>query len=137
MKKQIYMPYLRARPAVHAQRCMGRSGIRSAVGAVVSRCSRWEAGNVLQRACVAMGLGGLYGGKVGIFYRPGIAGSVFRLLYRKSGGLVTSVDPSMRTRPYIIDRLQTCSEIIKHAESCFEPLVRVNFRLPRLVNPAI
>jgi len=36
---------------------MGGSGIRSAVGAVVGLCSRWEAGNLLQRACCAMGLG--------------------------------------------------------------------------------
>jgi len=53
---------------------MGRSGIRSAVGAVGGLCSRWEAGNLLQRACVAMSLVGLYGGNVGILYRPGIAG---------------------------------------------------------------
>ena len=35
---------------------MGRSGIRSAEGAVIGLCGRWEAGNLLQRACVAMGL---------------------------------------------------------------------------------
>jgi hypothetical protein len=72
---------------------MGGSGIRSAVGAVVGLCSRWEAGNLLQRACGAMGLGGLYGGDVGILYGPGIPGAVFRLLCRKSGGLVTSIGP--------------------------------------------
>ena len=36
---------------------MGGSGIRSAVGVVVGLCSRWEAGNLLQRARGAMGLG--------------------------------------------------------------------------------
>jgi hypothetical protein len=39
------------------ERCMGGSGIRSAVGAVVGLCSRWEVGSLLQRACRAMGLG--------------------------------------------------------------------------------
>jgi hypothetical protein len=32
------------------------SGIRSAVGAVVGLSGRWEAGNLLQRACGALGL---------------------------------------------------------------------------------
>ena len=36
---------------------MGGSGIRSAVGVVVGLCSRWEAGNLLQRACGAIELG--------------------------------------------------------------------------------
>jgi len=36
---------------------MGGSGIRSAVGAVVGLCSRWAAGDLLQRACGAMDLG--------------------------------------------------------------------------------
>jgi len=39
------------------------------------------------------GTGGLYGWDVGILYGPGIAGVAFRLLYRKSGGLVTSIGP--------------------------------------------
>jgi hypothetical protein len=37
--------------------------------------------------------GGLYGGVVGILYGPGIPGAAFRLLYRKSAGLVTSIGP--------------------------------------------
>ena len=37
------------------------------------------------------GTGGLYGGDVGILYGPGIASDAFRLLYMKSGGLVTSI----------------------------------------------
>jgi len=37
-------------------RCMGGSGIHSAVGVVVGLCSRWEAGDLLQRACGAMDL---------------------------------------------------------------------------------
>jgi hypothetical protein len=39
------------------------------------------------------GSGGLYGWDVGILYGPGIAGVAFRLLYRKPGGLVTSISP--------------------------------------------
>ncbi len=35
---------------------MGGSGIHFAMGAVVGLCSRWEAGNLLQRAGGAMGL---------------------------------------------------------------------------------
>jgi hypothetical protein len=35
---------------------MGGFGIRSALGAVVGLCSRWEAGNLIQRAGGAMGL---------------------------------------------------------------------------------
>ena len=35
---------------------MGGSGIRSAVGADVGLCSRWEADSLLQGACGAMGL---------------------------------------------------------------------------------
>ena len=35
---------------------MGGSGIRSALGAVVGLCSRWEAGDLLQMPCGAMGL---------------------------------------------------------------------------------
>ena len=35
---------------------MDRSGIRSAVGAVVGLCSRWEAGNLLHMGCGAMSL---------------------------------------------------------------------------------
>jgi hypothetical protein len=52
------------------QRCMGGSGIRSAVGAVVGLCSRWEAGNLLQRACVAMGLGDCTVGTWGFYTDP-------------------------------------------------------------------
>jgi hypothetical protein len=37
--------------------------------------------------------GGLGGGDVEILYGPGIAGGSFRFLYRKPGGLVTSIDP--------------------------------------------
>ena len=35
---------------------MGGSGILSAVGTAGDLCSRWEADNLLQRACGAMGL---------------------------------------------------------------------------------
>jgi hypothetical protein len=72
---------------------MGGSGIRSAVGAVVGLCSRWEAGNLLQRACGAMGLGDCTVGMWRFYTDPGIAGVVFRLLCRKSGGLETSIGP--------------------------------------------
>ena len=56
--------------AVHAQRCMGGSGIRSAVGAVVGLCSRGEAGNLIQRACGAMGLGDCTVGVCGFYTDP-------------------------------------------------------------------
>ena len=39
------------------------------------------------------GSGVLYGRDVRILYGPGIAGGSFRFLYRKPGGLVTSIDP--------------------------------------------
>jgi hypothetical protein len=71
---------------------MGESGIRSAVGAVVGLCSRWEACSLLQRACGAMELGDCTGG-IGILYGPGIAVDAFRLLHRKSAGLVTFIGP--------------------------------------------
>jgi hypothetical protein len=72
---------------------MGGSGFRSALGATVGLSSRWEAGSMLQRACGAMSLGGLYGGDVGILYGPGIPGDAFRLLCGISGGLLTSIGP--------------------------------------------
>jgi len=49
---------------------MGGSGIRSAVDAVVGLCSRWEAGNLLQRACGAMGLGDRTVGKWRFYADP-------------------------------------------------------------------
>jgi hypothetical protein len=49
---------------------MGGSGIHSAVGAVVGLCSRWEAGNLLQRACGAMGLGDCTVGMWGFYTDP-------------------------------------------------------------------
>jgi hypothetical protein len=75
--------------ATSSARCMGGSDIRSALAAIVGLCSRWQAGNLLQRACGAVGLWGLYGGDVGYLCGPGIAGVALRLLYRKSGGLVS------------------------------------------------
>jgi hypothetical protein len=74
---------------------MGGSGIRSAVGVVVGLCSRWEAGNLLQRACGAIGLGIIRwgGGEVEILYGPGITAGSCRFPYRKPGGLVTSIGP--------------------------------------------
>jgi len=41
---------------LYSERCMGGSGIRSAMSAVVGLCGRCEAGNLLQRACGALGL---------------------------------------------------------------------------------
>jgi hypothetical protein len=49
---------------------MGGSGIRSAVGAVVGLCSRWEAGDLLQRACGAMDLGDCTVGTWGFYTDP-------------------------------------------------------------------
>jgi len=53
-----------------AQRCMSGSGIRSAVRDVVGLCSRWEAVNLLQRACGAMDLGDCTVGKWGFYTDP-------------------------------------------------------------------
>jgi len=49
---------------------MGGSGIRSAVGATVGLCSRWEAGSLLQRACGAMSLGDCTVGMWGFYTDP-------------------------------------------------------------------
>ena len=49
---------------------MGGSCIRFAVAAVVGLCSRWEAGNLLQRACGAMGLGDCTVEKWGFYTDP-------------------------------------------------------------------
>jgi hypothetical protein len=63
---------VRTPPALHrfVERCMGGSGIRSAVGAVVGLCSRWEAGDLLQRACGAMGVGDCTVEKWGFYPDP-------------------------------------------------------------------
>jgi hypothetical protein len=52
------------------QRCMGGSGIRSAVGAVVGLCSRWEAGSLPQRVCGAMSLRDCTVGMWGFYTDP-------------------------------------------------------------------
>ena len=39
------------------------------------------------------GSAGLYGGVEGILYGPGIASDAFRFVYRKTGGMVTCIDP--------------------------------------------
>ena len=52
------------------ERCMGGSGIRSSMGAVVGLCSRWEAGSLLQRTCGAMGLGDCTVGTWGFYTDP-------------------------------------------------------------------
>ena len=55
---------------------MGGSGIHLTVGAVVGLCSRWEASNMLQRACGAMGPGDWTVGPWGFFFGPGIAATL-------------------------------------------------------------
>ncbi len=75
------------------------------------------------------GFGGLYGGDVGILSGPGIASDAFRFLYRKSGGMVTCIGPSMRAHASIADRMQTCSEITKHAIKFIDFLEQRIFRL--------
>ena len=62
------------------ERCMGGSGILSAVGAVVGLCGRWEAGNLLQRACGAMGLWDCTVGMREFVYGSGIAGDALTSL---------------------------------------------------------
>ena len=59
---------------------MGGSGIRSAVGAVVGLCSRWESGNLLQSACGAMGLGDSTVETWGIYPDPVSQASLFDFL---------------------------------------------------------
>jgi len=49
---------------------MGGSGIRSAVGVVVGLCSPWKAGNLLQKAFGAMGLGNCTVGAWGFYTDP-------------------------------------------------------------------
>jgi hypothetical protein len=49
---------------------MGGSGIRSAVGAMVGLCSGCEAGNLIQRACGAVGLGDCTVGVCGFYTDP-------------------------------------------------------------------
>jgi hypothetical protein len=56
---------------------MDGPGIQSAVGAVVGLCSRWEAGNLLQRACGAMGLGDCTVGMWGFYTDPVSPASLF------------------------------------------------------------
>jgi hypothetical protein len=49
---------------------MGGSGIRSALGAAVGLCSRWEAGTLLQGACGAMSLEDCTVGMWGFYTDP-------------------------------------------------------------------
>jgi hypothetical protein len=58
---------------------MGGSGIRSAVGAVVGLCSRWEAGSLPQRACGAIGLGDCKVGSLGFYTDPVSPATLFAL----------------------------------------------------------
>jgi hypothetical protein len=116
---------------------MGGSGIRSAVGAVVGLCSRWEAGNLLQRACGAVELVDCTVEPWRYYTDPVSPATTSDSFYRKSGGLGTSIGPRIRTRAYINVRMHACSEIIKHASSCFHFLARVNFRHPGLCDAAI
>jgi len=64
---------------------MGGSGIRSVVGAVVGLCSRWKAGNLLQRACGAMGMGDCTVGLLGYYTDPVSPATLFDLF---TGNLV-------------------------------------------------
>ena len=61
---------------------MGRSDIRSAVGAVVGLCSQWEAYSMLQRACDAMGLGECTVGKWGFYTDPVSSATLFDFFIR-------------------------------------------------------
>jgi len=53
-----------------AHRCMGGSGIRSALGAAVGLCSRWEADSLVQKSCGAMSLGDCTVGTWGFYADP-------------------------------------------------------------------
>jgi len=56
---------------------MGGSGIRSEVGVAVGLCSRWEAGNLLQRACGAVGLVNCTVGECGFYTDPVSSATLF------------------------------------------------------------
>ena len=56
---------------------MGGSGIRSEVGAAVGLCNRWEAGNLLQKACGAKGLGNCTVERCGFYTDPVSPASLF------------------------------------------------------------
>jgi len=56
---------------------MGGPGIHSEVGAVVGLCSRRKPGNLLQRACGAMGLGDYTVGMWGFYTDPVSPASLF------------------------------------------------------------
>ena len=60
------------------ERCMDGSGIRSAVGAVVGLSGRWEAGNLLQRACGALGLRDWTVAWLGFYTDPVSPAALFR-----------------------------------------------------------
>jgi hypothetical protein len=62
---------------------MGGSGIRSAMGAVVGLCNRWEASNLLQRACVAMGLADCTVESLGFYTDPVSPATLFVFFIRK------------------------------------------------------
>ena len=57
---------------------MDGSGIRSAVGAVVGLSGRWEAGSLLQRVCVAMGLRDWTVARLGFYTDPVSPAALFR-----------------------------------------------------------
>jgi len=56
---------------------MDGPGIHSAVGAVVGLCSLWEASNLLQRACGAMGQGDCTVGTWGFYTDPVLPATLF------------------------------------------------------------
>ena len=60
------------------ERCMDGSGIRSAVGAVVGLSGRWDAGNLLQRACGALGLRDCTVAWLGFYTDPVSPAALFR-----------------------------------------------------------
>jgi len=60
------------------ERRMDGSGIRSAVGAVVGLSGRWEAGNLLQRACGALGLRDWTVAWLGFYTDPVSPAALFR-----------------------------------------------------------
>jgi hypothetical protein len=57
---------------------MDGSGIRSAVGAVVGISGRWEAGNLLQRACSALGMRDCTVAWLGFYTDPVSPAALFR-----------------------------------------------------------
>jgi len=87
VQRQKWMSNKKSTSSRSFERCMGGSGIRSAVAAVVGLCSRWEAGSLPQRVCGAMSLGDCMVGTWGFYADPVSPARLFDFF---AGNLVVS-----------------------------------------------